>query len=415
MPGDTRLSKPRPSMVSAKVPCTSSQARTQREQTMHLRRVVGEIGVGFVAGDVVDVQRAVAWRDVVAAVGSRSGLRVRPTGLHDLVELASPFGAQARGNRSDGRRRRAPSRPCGCGRAARSASCTTMPSATGVVQEAGVPPRPSISTRQTRQEPKAFSMSVAQSFGISIPASIAARMIEVPAGTVTACAVDGQRHRLLGFASAACRSRLLDQRLDVDHGVHGSRSYSAASATGDGRKSSGKCVSALITGYGVKPPSAQSDPNFIVSQSSSTSARFASRVLAGDDAVDHLDAAHRADPAGRALAAGFDGAELEGEAGLRRHVDGVVEHDDAAMADQPVGGGEGLVVERRVEQRGREIGAERPADLHGAHRPAGRACRRRCRSTSSPSVTPKAVSNSPPCLMLPASWIGIVPRERPMP
>ena len=35
LPGDTRLSKPRPSIVSAKVPCTSSQARTQREQTMH--------------------------------------------------------------------------------------------------------------------------------------------------------------------------------------------------------------------------------------------------------------------------------------------------------------------------------------------------------------------------------------------
>jgi len=30
------LSKPRPSTVSARVPCTSSQARTQREQTMHL-------------------------------------------------------------------------------------------------------------------------------------------------------------------------------------------------------------------------------------------------------------------------------------------------------------------------------------------------------------------------------------------
>ena len=28
--------KPRPSTVRAKVPCTSSQARTQREQTMHL-------------------------------------------------------------------------------------------------------------------------------------------------------------------------------------------------------------------------------------------------------------------------------------------------------------------------------------------------------------------------------------------
>ena len=59
---------------------------------------------------------------------------------------------------------------------------TTMPSATGVVQDAGVPPRPSISTRHNRQEPNASSMSVAQSFGISIPVSIAARMIDVPSG-----------------------------------------------------------------------------------------------------------------------------------------------------------------------------------------------------------------------------------------
>ncbi len=36
MPGDTREAKPRPEIVSAKVPCTSSQARTQRLQTMHL-------------------------------------------------------------------------------------------------------------------------------------------------------------------------------------------------------------------------------------------------------------------------------------------------------------------------------------------------------------------------------------------
>src|ERR1700732_4156147 len=35
MPGETLEAKPRPSIVSAKVPCTSSQARTQREQTMH--------------------------------------------------------------------------------------------------------------------------------------------------------------------------------------------------------------------------------------------------------------------------------------------------------------------------------------------------------------------------------------------
>src|SRR5690349_18472441 len=35
-PADTLDAKPRPSMVSAKVPCTSSHARTHREHTMHL-------------------------------------------------------------------------------------------------------------------------------------------------------------------------------------------------------------------------------------------------------------------------------------------------------------------------------------------------------------------------------------------
>jgi hypothetical protein len=35
-PAVTREPKPRPVMVSAKLPCCSSQARTQRLQTMHL-------------------------------------------------------------------------------------------------------------------------------------------------------------------------------------------------------------------------------------------------------------------------------------------------------------------------------------------------------------------------------------------
>src|ERR1700692_4743767 len=35
LPAETLDSKPRPSMVRANVPCTSSQARTQREHTMH--------------------------------------------------------------------------------------------------------------------------------------------------------------------------------------------------------------------------------------------------------------------------------------------------------------------------------------------------------------------------------------------
>jgi hypothetical protein len=60
-----------------------------------------------------------------------------------------------------------------------------MPSATGVVHEAGVPLRPSISTRHMRQEPKASTMSVAQSFGTEMPASCEARITEVPSGTVT--------------------------------------------------------------------------------------------------------------------------------------------------------------------------------------------------------------------------------------
>ncbi len=60
-----------------------------------------------------------------------------------------------------------------------------MPGATGVVQEAGVPMRPSISMTQSRQEPKDLMLSVAQSLGISTPICIAARMIDVPSGTVT--------------------------------------------------------------------------------------------------------------------------------------------------------------------------------------------------------------------------------------
>ena len=60
-----------------------------------------------------------------------------------------------------------------------------MPSATGVVHEAGVPRTPSISTTHNRQEPKASRLSVAHSLGMAVPTKLAARMIEVPAGTVT--------------------------------------------------------------------------------------------------------------------------------------------------------------------------------------------------------------------------------------
>lgn len=62
---------------------------------------------------------------------------------------------------------------------------TCIPSAHGVVQDAGVPRRPSISTTHSRQEPKASRESVAHSLGMSTPASEAARITEVPSGTLT--------------------------------------------------------------------------------------------------------------------------------------------------------------------------------------------------------------------------------------
>ena len=46
-PADTLDSKPRPSMVSANVPWVSSQARTQRLQTMHLPGSKVEVRVGL--------------------------------------------------------------------------------------------------------------------------------------------------------------------------------------------------------------------------------------------------------------------------------------------------------------------------------------------------------------------------------
>ena len=62
---------------------------------------------------------------------------------------------------------------------------TTMPSAHGVVHEAGTPLAPSTSTRHIRQDPNASSESVAHSFGMATPASVAARITDVPAGTST--------------------------------------------------------------------------------------------------------------------------------------------------------------------------------------------------------------------------------------
>src|SRR6186713_698628 len=65
---ETRDSSPRPSMVSANVPCVSSQARTQREQTMHRSLSKRKYGLLASTGSCVWTWRAVfgpAKRDCV--------------------------------------------------------------------------------------------------------------------------------------------------------------------------------------------------------------------------------------------------------------------------------------------------------------------------------------------------------------
>ncbi len=51
MPAAIFEAKPRPCTVSAKVPCTSSHARTQREQTMHLAGSNWKYGLDASIGD----------------------------------------------------------------------------------------------------------------------------------------------------------------------------------------------------------------------------------------------------------------------------------------------------------------------------------------------------------------------------
>src|SRR3984885_9056488 len=188
---------------------------------------------------------------------------------------------------------------------------------TGVVQEAGVPARPSISIRHIRQEPKASPMSVAHSFGICVPASIAARMIEVPSGTVMLWP---------SMVSVTMVS-------DLERGVPKSVSWISDMAI-----SLFRSLKALGSWAEIFPEVFER-----------------ARHGVGRETA---EGAQRADPAGRALAAGFDGAEFHGKTRLFQHVDGVVEHHDAGMTDQTVARGKGLIIERRIEQRTREGGAK---------------------------------------------------------
>src|SRR4029077_9701308 len=204
---------------------------------------------------------------------------------------------------------------------------------TGVVQDAGVPARPSISTRQSRQEPKASTMSVAQSLGICVPASIAARMIEVPSGTV------------MLLPSMVSVTVLADVERGVPKSISSMRDMAVPLFCGleprrPGAEVFAKMFQRAHDGVGGEAAERAERTEFHGVAEIFDHGGVSADPFAADDLVHRLDPAGRPDPAGRAFAAGFDGAEFHREACLPGHVDAVVEYDDAAMADQAVTRGE---------------------------------------------------------------------------
>src|SRR6185437_11457773 len=177
---------------------------------------------------------------------------------------------------------------------------TTSPFMAGVVQEAGVPARPSISIRQSRQEPKASTMSVAHSFGICVPASIAARMIEVPAGTVTL------RPSMVSVTLASARERgvpksvswISDMGLVLFRGLQPGRRRAEIFS---------EMLQRAHDGVGGKTTERTERSEFHGVAEVLDHGDVLRHALATADPVDGLDATGRADPARRALAAGLDG------------------------------------------------------------------------------------------------------------
>src|SRR6185312_15937224 len=182
--------------------------------------------------------------------------------------------------------------------------------------EAGVPARPSISTRQSRQDPKASTMSVAQSFGTCVPASIAARMIDVPSGTVTV------------FPSMVSVTIVSDLERGVPKSVSWIRDMTILLFRSlQPRRRRAEIFLEMLQrahdGVGGESAERAERSEFHGIAEVLDDSEIFSDVFAAPDLVDGLDAARGADPAGCALAAGLDGAELHREARLLRHIDGI--------------------------------------------------------------------------------------------
>ena len=166
-----------PAIVSANVPCTSSQARTQREQTMHFARIEVEVRVAECPC------RRPRWFSPLVAVAH--------VAQPDLPAMScssqSPLADAGAGSRAGGRRCRAPSRR-GAARSSLSvcvrdlharrctASCTT--------RACRGRPRSRRGTAGTSRTPRGCRWRTAS--GRRCRPAAAARMTDVPSGTVTA-------------------------------------------------------------------------------------------------------------------------------------------------------------------------------------------------------------------------------------
>src|SRR5271156_1864556 len=240
---------------------------------------------------------------------------------------------------------------------------TTIPASAGVVQDAGVPLRPSISTRQRRQEPNASILSVAHSRGIGTSRRAAAAMTDVPRGTRTVCpsmvSVTSAAPTRIGVpVSSSCSSAIGVLLFGRDARDGASEIFAEIVERAQHRQRREPAERAERTvGEGLAEVAQQCE--------------IAGPIAAGDDLVDRLDAARRTDSARRATAAALFRAEGEGESRLARHVDAIVEHDDPAVAEHAPGGEHRLVIQRRIEQAVGEIRAQGPADLNRPDRSAG--------------------------------------------
>ena len=168
-----------------------------------LRRVEGEVRVGLVLLGL----RGGSRRHSRSA--PRAGRPRRP-----CPAARSRRWRRRSGSRADGRRCRAPSRrgaaSPSCGGLGAAPSCRARPAwCRRRACRGGPRSRPGRGGRSRRRS----RLSVAQSFGTLMPASTAARMTEVPAGTRDGHAVDLQRHRRVA-SGAAGRAVVdfLDQR-----------------------------------------------------------------------------------------------------------------------------------------------------------------------------------------------------------